>query len=66
MSSADSPHTLPQTDWKQQFAKVSDEYFDQVYFRYAPIERERWLAFTSTTRSSKTSRARASTPRSPR
>jgi len=23
-------------DWKQQFAKVSDEYFDQVYFRYAP------------------------------
>ena len=24
------------TDWKQQFAKVSDEYFDQVYFHYAP------------------------------
>ena len=23
-------------DWKQSFAKVSDEYFDQVYFRYAP------------------------------
>ncbi|MFP5205482.1 MAG: DUF885 domain-containing protein [Acidobacteriota bacterium] len=23
-------------DWKQQFAKVSDEYFNQVYFRYAP------------------------------
>jgi uncharacterized protein (DUF885 family) len=23
-------------DWKQQFAKASDEYFDQVYFRYAP------------------------------
>ena len=23
-------------DWKQQFAKVSDEYFDQIYFRYAP------------------------------
>jgi uncharacterized protein (DUF885 family) len=23
-------------DWKQQFAQVSDEYFDQVYFRYAP------------------------------
>src|SRR5580692_3921897 len=23
-------------DWKQQFAKVSDEYFDQVYFHYAP------------------------------
>jgi len=23
-------------DWKQQFAAVSDEYFDQVYFHYAP------------------------------
>ena len=23
-------------DWKQQFAKVSDEYFDEAYFRYAP------------------------------
>jgi uncharacterized protein (DUF885 family) len=23
-------------DWKQQFAKVSEEYFEQVYFRYAP------------------------------
>jgi len=23
-------------DWKQQFAKVSDEYFDQVYFHYGP------------------------------
>ena len=23
-------------DWKQQFAKVSDDYFDQVYFHYAP------------------------------
>jgi uncharacterized protein (DUF885 family) len=23
-------------NWKQQFAKVSDEYFDQVYFHYAP------------------------------
>jgi len=23
-------------DWKQQFAKASDEYFDQVYFHYAP------------------------------
>ncbi|HUX28815.1 MAG TPA: hypothetical protein VMV39_08500, partial [Terracidiphilus sp.] len=22
--------------WKQQFQKVSDEYFDQVYFHYAP------------------------------
>ena len=25
-----------QGDWKQQFAKISDEYFDQVYFHYAP------------------------------
>jgi len=23
-------------DWKAQFARVTDEYFDQVYFRYAP------------------------------
>jgi uncharacterized protein (DUF885 family) len=23
-------------DWKQQLAKVTDEYFDQVYFHYAP------------------------------
>ena len=23
-------------NWKQQFEKVSNEYFDQVYFRYAP------------------------------
>ncbi len=23
-------------DWKQQFAKVSDDYLDQVYFHYAP------------------------------
>ena len=23
-------------NWKQRFAEVSDEYFDQVYFRYAP------------------------------
>jgi uncharacterized protein (DUF885 family) len=23
-------------DWKQEFQKVSDEYFDQVYFHYAP------------------------------
>ena len=23
-------------NWKQQFAKVSDEYFDQVYFHYGP------------------------------
>ncbi|MGB6830893.1 MAG: DUF885 family protein, partial [Terracidiphilus sp.] len=25
-----------QDNWKQQFAKVSDEYFDQVYFHYSP------------------------------
>ncbi len=23
-------------DWKQQFARVSDDYFDQVYFHYSP------------------------------
>src|ERR1035441_7879110 len=23
-------------NWKQQFTRVSDEYFDQVYFRYSP------------------------------
>jgi uncharacterized protein (DUF885 family) len=23
-------------DWKQQFARISDEYLDQVYFRYTP------------------------------
>lgn len=25
-----------QPDWKQQFAQASDDYFDQVYFRYQP------------------------------
>ena len=25
-------------DWKQQFAKTSDEYFNQVYFHYAPTQ----------------------------
>src|ERR1035438_4966550 len=25
-------------NWKQQFEKVSDEYFDQVYFHYAPTQ----------------------------
>jgi len=24
-------------DWKQQLARVTDDYFDQVYFRYAPF-----------------------------
>lgn len=33
---AANPLTAATPDWKQQFAKVSDEYFDQVYFRYAP------------------------------
>ncbi len=33
---AASPLSAATPDWKQQFAKVSDEYFDQVYFRYAP------------------------------
>jgi uncharacterized protein (DUF885 family) len=35
MSSAIAAHAAP-ASWQQQFAKVSDEYFDQVYFRYAP------------------------------
>ncbi len=34
MSAAISAHAAP--DWKQQFAQLSDEYFDQLYFRYAP------------------------------
>jgi uncharacterized protein (DUF885 family) len=33
---AATPLSAASPDWKQQFAKVSDEYFDQVYFRYAP------------------------------
>src|ERR1700728_1545147 len=28
-------HAAKET-WKQQFKKVSDEYFDQVYFHYGP------------------------------
>src|SRR5580698_3324357 len=35
MVSAISAHAAS-ADWKQQFAKASDEYFDQVYFHYAP------------------------------
>jgi uncharacterized protein (DUF885 family) len=35
MSTAVTTHAA-QADWKQQFSKVSDEYFDQVYFHYAP------------------------------
>ena len=35
MSSTIAAHAAPAT-WQQQFAKVSDEYFDQVYFHYAP------------------------------
>jgi len=34
-----SVHAAAQTaapDWKTQLARVTDEYFDQVYFRYAP------------------------------
>jgi hypothetical protein len=32
------PATFAQTapDWKQQFAQLSDEYFEQIYFHYAP------------------------------
>jgi uncharacterized protein (DUF885 family) len=35
MTSAISAHAAKE-NWKQQFQKVSDEYFDQVYFHYAP------------------------------
>jgi len=35
MSSAITAHAAA-SDWKQQFEKVTDEYFDQVYFHYAP------------------------------
>ena len=37
MSSATAAHAANET-WKQQFEKVSDEYFDQVYFHYAPTQ----------------------------
>ena len=37
MASAISAHAA-KDDWKQQFEKVSDEYFDQVYFHYAPTQ----------------------------
>ncbi len=33
---ASVPVPASSPDWTQQFARVSDEYFDQVYFRYAP------------------------------
>jgi uncharacterized protein (DUF885 family) len=35
MASAINAHAAKE-NWKQQFATVSDEYFDQVYFHYAP------------------------------
>ena len=35
MSTAIAAHGAT-ADWKQQFAKVSDEYFDEAYFHYAP------------------------------
>ena len=35
MSSAIVAHAANE-DWKQQFQKVSDDYFDQVYFHYSP------------------------------
>ncbi|MGD0096114.1 MAG: DUF885 domain-containing protein [Terracidiphilus sp.] len=37
MSAAITSHAEKET-WKQQFQKVSDEYFDQVYFHYAPTQ----------------------------
>ena len=35
MSAEISTHAATE-NWKQQFARVSDEYFDQVYFHYSP------------------------------
>ena len=35
MASAISAHANKET-WQQEFARVSDEYFDQVYFPYGP------------------------------
>ena len=35
MSAGTTTHAATE-NWKQQFAKVADEYFDQVYFRYGP------------------------------
>src|SRR5580693_2443355 len=34
--STPTPSRSATPDWKQQFAAVSDEYFDQVFFHYAP------------------------------
>src|ERR1039457_4501672 len=37
MTSAINAHAA-NDNWKQQFEKVSDEYFDQVYFHYQPTQ----------------------------
>src|ERR1035438_9272543 len=37
MSSSVNVHAAKE-NWKQQFEKVSNEYFDQVYFHYAPTQ----------------------------
>ena len=37
MSTAITAHAASET-WQQQFQKVSDEYFDQVYFHYQPTQ----------------------------
>jgi uncharacterized protein (DUF885 family) len=37
MSTAMNAHAAKES-WKEQFQKVSDEYFDQVYFHYAPTQ----------------------------
>jgi uncharacterized protein (DUF885 family) len=37
MASAITAHAANE-NWKRQFEKVSDEYFDQVYFHYAPTQ----------------------------
>jgi uncharacterized protein (DUF885 family) len=38
MVAAATVHGQATQDWKQQFATASDEYFDQVYFRYSPTQ----------------------------
>lgn len=37
MSAVTTANAAPE-DWKKQLAKVADEYFDQVYFHYAPSQ----------------------------
>jgi hypothetical protein len=40
MSTAMNAHAAKES-WKEQFQKASDDYFDQVYFHYAPTQEHR-------------------------